>query len=67
MARKTLFENMVARFPEGTFARLDAALAEGENRANFVRYAVEQELKRRQRSAPQRQLRAKSEEALKAS
>lgn len=40
-------ENMQARFAEGTFARMSAALAEGEDRTDFVREAVERELKRR--------------------
>lgn len=44
-------EDMQARFPEGTFARIDAALQEGEERTAFVREAVERELKRRERRA----------------
>lgn len=42
-----LIEKMVARFPAGTFARIEAALAEGEDRADFVRGAVEKELRKR--------------------
>lgn len=42
-------EQMPARFPEGTLARIDAALAEREKRSDFVREAVERELDRRQR------------------
>lgn len=44
-------EDMQARFPEGTFDRIDAVLAEGEERTAFVREAVERELKRRERSS----------------
>lgn len=40
-------ENMQARFPEGTFARMTAALKDGEDRTDLVREAVERELKRR--------------------
>lgn len=44
-------EDMQARFAEGTFARIDAVLAEGEERTAFVREAVERELKRRERKS----------------
>lgn len=44
-------EHMQARFPEGTFDRIDAVLAEGEERTAFVREAVERELKRRERKS----------------
>jgi hypothetical protein len=40
---------MVARFPEGTFERMDAVLTEKEDRTDLVREAVERELKRRER------------------
>jgi hypothetical protein len=42
-------ENMQARFPDGTFARIAAALKEGEDRTDFIRAAVEAELKRREK------------------
>lgn len=48
---KRWHEDMQARFPEGTFDRIDAALADGEDRTGFVREAVERELKRRERKA----------------
>lgn len=41
-------EQMPARFPEGTLARIDAVLAEKEKRSDFVREAVERELQRRE-------------------
>jgi hypothetical protein len=46
-------EDMQARFAEGTFARIDAVLTEGEGeeRTAFVREAVERELKRRERKS----------------
>ncbi|WP_409364047.1 YlcI/YnfO family protein [Bradyrhizobium liaoningense] len=40
-------EDMQARFPEGTFTRIEAVLDEGEDRTDFVREAVERELRRR--------------------
>lgn len=50
MGRKKLWsEDMQARFPQGTFERIDAVLADGEERTSFVREAVERELKRRER------------------
>jgi hypothetical protein len=50
MGRKKMWaEDMQARFPEGTFARIDAVRDESEDRTDFVREAVERELKRRER------------------
>ena len=50
MGRKKMWaEDMVARFVEGTFKRLDAVRKEDEDRTDFVREAVERELKRRER------------------
>lgn len=50
MGRKKLWsEDMQARFPAGTFDRIDAVLAENEERTAFVREAVERELRRRER------------------
>ena len=50
MGRKKMWaEDMQARFPEGTFARIDAVLEDDEERTAFVREAVERELKRRER------------------
>lgn len=40
-------EQTPARFPDGTLARIDAACVEKENRSDFIREAVERELKRR--------------------
>ena len=51
MGRKKMWaEDMQARFPEGTFARIDAVRQDGEDRTDFVREAVERELKRRERA-----------------
>jgi hypothetical protein len=44
-------EDMVARFPAGTFKRIEATLKEGEDRTDFVREAVARELKRRERAS----------------
>jgi hypothetical protein len=44
-------EDMVARFPEGTFERIDSARSEDEDRTDFIREAVERELKRRERKS----------------
>jgi len=50
MGRKKLWsEDMQARFPEGTFDRIDAVLEDSEVRTDFVRIAVEKELTRRER------------------
>lgn len=43
-------EDMVARFEKGTFKRMDAVREEKEDRTDFVREAVERELKRRERA-----------------
>ena len=38
---------MITRFVAGTFARIEAVLDKDEDRTDFVREAVERELKRR--------------------
>ena len=48
---KKFFEAMVARFEAGTFERIDAVLTPAEDRTEFVRAAVERELKRRKAKA----------------
>lgn len=40
-------ENMQARFAAGTFDRISKVLGEKEDRTDFIREAVERELKRR--------------------
>lgn len=40
-------EKVTARFPEGTLARIKAALAPKEPQSEFMRQAIENELKRR--------------------
>jgi metal-responsive CopG/Arc/MetJ family transcriptional regulator len=42
-------EQTPARFPEGTLARIDEVLADGEKRSDLIRDAVEREIKRRER------------------
>ncbi|WP_372084554.1 hypothetical protein [Tistrella mobilis] len=42
---------MVARFPEGTFARIAAVLRDEDDRADFVREAVEKLLQEREAKA----------------
>lgn len=49
--RKTYVDVTPARFVEGTFARIAAVAAAGEDRAGFIRQAVERELRRRERKA----------------
>lgn len=44
-------EVCVAKFPHGTFERIAVALEEEEDRTDFIRLAVERELKRRQRKS----------------
>ena len=41
-------EQMPARFPAGTLARIDAVLDDGEKRADLLRQAVEREIERRE-------------------
>lgn len=49
--KKVNFEQMPARFPEGTFARIDDVRGDGETRTSFVQDAVEREIVRREREA----------------
>ena len=52
MGRKNRWdEDMQARFPAGTFDRIQAVLGEEEDRTDFIREAVERELKRRERKS----------------
>lgn len=44
-------EQTPARFPAGTLARIDGVLTEREKRSDFIREAVEAELKRREAKA----------------
>jgi hypothetical protein len=48
--KKRWSEDMQARFPEGTFERIAVVLKDTEDRTEFVRIAVENELKRRERN-----------------
>ncbi|WP_443021591.1 YlcI/YnfO family protein [Sphingobium sp. AntQ-1] len=41
-------EKTMARFPDGTLGRIKAVLREGENQSDFLRDAVELELRRRE-------------------
>jgi hypothetical protein len=51
VGRKKLWsDDMVTRFPEGTFERIEAVSVDDEDRTDFVREAVERELKRRERT-----------------
>jgi hypothetical protein len=56
--KKRWAEDMQARFPTGTFACIEAVLRDGEDRTDFIREAVESELKRRR--AAQSRLRTAS-------
>lgn len=42
-------EETPARLPAGTLKRIDAILRDGERRAEFIREAIEREIKRRER------------------
>lgn len=48
--KKTNFEQMPARLADGTLARIDVVLDPGETRTDFLRAAIERELKRRERA-----------------
>jgi hypothetical protein len=50
--KKRWSEDMLARFPEGTFERIEAVLAENEDRTDFVRAAVDRELEHREGTRP---------------
>src|SRR3546814_9763492 len=41
-------EKTMARFPEGTLGRIKTVLRDGENQSDFMREAVELELRRRE-------------------
>ena len=45
---KTNYDETPARFPEGTFKRINAVLREEETRADFLRAAVDKELLERE-------------------
>ena len=52
MGRKKQWpERVGAKFAAGTFDRIAAALADGEERTAFIREAVERELARREKAA----------------
>jgi hypothetical protein len=47
--QKSTMDKMAAGFPPGTFGRIDATLSLAETRTDFIRDAVERELRRRER------------------
>lgn len=50
MGRKKINDEQTpARFPVGTLARMDALLDEKEKRSDFIREAVDREIRRRER------------------
>lgn len=50
MGRKQInFEQAVARLPAGSLERIQAVLQDDESQSDFLREAVERELKRRER------------------
>jgi hypothetical protein len=51
MGRKRINEDQTpARLPPGTLDRIQAVLRKREKRADFIRTAIERELKRREKS-----------------
>ena len=53
MGRKRINEDHTpARLPAGTLDRIEAVLREREKRADFIRAAIERELKRREGMIP---------------
>ncbi|WP_336812375.1 hypothetical protein [Bosea sp. MMO-172] len=52
-------DKMAAGFPPGTFGRIDASLDLAETRTDFIRDAVERELKRRERAVNLREAQKK--------
>jgi len=59
--KKRWHETMLSKFPQGTFERIANVLAEGEVKTDFIRAAVERELKRRERK-PKRRPRRRDDE-----
>jgi hypothetical protein len=55
--KKRWNEDMQARFPEGTFARIAAVLENDEDRTDFVRKAVARELSRRKSAGRRKKVR----------
>jgi len=53
--KKVNYEQTPLRLPEGTLAKVEAALEDGEKRADFLRLAVETELVRRERQAKRKE------------
>lgn len=52
MGRKKLWhENINLTLPEGAKARMDAVLADGEDRLDLIREAIDKEVRRREREA----------------
>jgi hypothetical protein len=50
MGRKQInHEQTIVRLPEGSLDRMRSVLADGESQSDFLREAVERELKRRER------------------
>jgi hypothetical protein len=50
MGRKMLWpDKMIAALPAGTFDRMAAVLEEDEDKTDFIREAVDRELRRRER------------------
>lgn len=57
---KINFEQMPARFPEGTMDRIDRVLKDGETRADLVRDSVEATIVSRERVAERRRIAAEA-------
>ncbi len=61
MGRPKLYaERIVLPLPEGTTARIDALLEDGEYRLDFIRMAIEAEVEKRVANRPVRKRRAKT-------
>lgn len=45
---RTNFDHMPGRFPEGTISRIDSVRFEGETRTEFLKTAVEREIRHRE-------------------
>lgn len=60
MGRPKLYiERIVLPLPEGTTARIDALLEDGECRLDFIRKAIEAEVEKRAAKKPVRQRKGK--------
>jgi len=55
--RKLWVDDMIARFAEGTFNKIDRVLDEGETRTDFLRTAADHEIELREQQRARKRVR----------